>query len=221
MTKTHALWILAIKPLETASSMMFPLNWLQQRQPITAKSTPAMLLVESSLPQRFAQQDHLVPPLAAILQLDVFILQLFANPLDVQLTLATHLLTNVKSLFLIAMMEMLAPTTASIHPPAAFTLQNVLLLTLAPPQLVLQDNALTFLKIATTATHAQPTPAISTLELVLTLLLFVLAALEALELAILKLLNASSTQLVTHLLIVMTVIQLTSVLVPQLDVSSQ
>jgi hypothetical protein len=180
-----------------------------------------MLLAESSLLQRFAQLDQLVLLLAAILQPDVFTHLLFANPLDVLLTLATQLPTNVKSLFLIAMMEMLAPTTASILLPAVFTHQNVLLLTLVPSQLALQDNALTFLKIATTATLALPTLAISAPELVFTLLLFALAAAETLEHAILKPLNVSSTQHVTHLLIVMMVIQPTSVLVPQLDVSSQ
>jgi len=86
-----------------------------------------MLFVVLSLLQNLVPLDQHVQQQDVIQQQDVFLNQLPANLPVVHLMLATQHPTNVKSLFLIVMMVMLALMTASVQLLAVFTLLIVFL----------------------------------------------------------------------------------------------
>jgi len=128
-----------------------------------------MQLKESSPPLLLAQLDQLAPQLIATLQEVVLTMQLFAKIVDALPTPVTQHPTNVKSLFQVAMIVMLAQLTVSTHLLAVFTLLNVLLLIIAIPHLVPQEHAPTLQRIVMTEMFVLSILATFALELVLTL----------------------------------------------------
>jgi len=122
-------------------------------------------------------------------------MQLFAKLLDVLTINVIHHPTNVKSLFLIVMMVILALLTASTHLPAVFTLLNALLQICAQPQLALQDNAAMQQRTVMTVMFVLSILATFALELVYIHQSPALAELEILEHAILLQQNVKSEKL--------------------------
>jgi len=157
--------------------------------------TPVMQLKELSPPLLLAQLDQLAPQLIATLQEVVLTMQLFAKMLDALPTPVTQLPTNVKSLFQVAMIVMLAQLTVSTHLLAVSTLLNVLLLIIATPHLVPQEHALTLQRIVMTEMFVLSILATFALELVSTLQSPALVEPEMLEHAILQPQNAKLERL--------------------------
>lgn len=144
----------------------------------------------------FALQLLLAPPLLAIQTEDASMMQLFANLKDVlPPTNATQLPTNASSSFQTVMMEMHALSTPSLNTLDANTLQNALLLMLAPSPLAAMELALTFQRTVMMEMSAPSILATLLLELASTLQSLAHAVKTTLELAILTLLNASSERL--------------------------
>jgi hypothetical protein len=196
MTKTLAPEMLATPLLETASSKTFLLNWLLLLLQTFASRPLAMQQRESFKLLSFVLQLLLAPPLLVIQTEDASTPQLFANLKDVLPPInATQLPTNANLSFQTVTMEMHALLTHSLNTLDVNTLQNALLLMLAPSPLAATELALTFQRTAMMEMSAPSTLAISLLELASTPQSLAHVVKTTLELAILTLLNVSSERL--------------------------